>query len=74
MNAVAEPTSVDDSLSNRDLAVLRGLPALVLREGYIDNLLLYGVGHVSFDAVRKDLAALPPRGVAGRGRAWVREP
>ncbi|MCC6994143.1 MAG: methyltransferase [Deltaproteobacteria bacterium] len=47
-------------LSSRDLAVLHDLPALFLREGYIDNYLVYGTTHLHFEKVRKDLGTLPP--------------
>lgn len=42
-----------------DLQVLRRLPALLLREGYIDTYTVFGTFHLHFERVREQLDALP---------------
>lgn len=43
-----------------DLAALRRLPALISETGYADVYLLYGMLHLRRDALRRELAAVPP--------------
>lgn len=44
---------------NEDIALLRELPAAVMRAGYVDAYLTYGSMHMRWDAMRRELSALP---------------
>jgi len=53
------PDESDLRLRGADLDVLRQLPTILLREGYIDTYCVYGTLHVRFAAVREQLELLP---------------
>ncbi len=59
MTAKSWPSPVQQP-DAEDLRVLRRLPAIALREGYIDSYCVFGQHHLRFDAVRGQLDALPP--------------